>query len=280
MREIKTETIVAALKKMCVEANCIISDEVIALLNKSLQLEESPTGKEIIQQILENDKIASAKMVPICQDTGTAVVFVEIGQEVHITGGYLNDAINEGVRQGYKEGFLRKSIVSDPLNRKNTGDNTPAVIHPDIVPGDKLKIYLLPKGGGSENMSALKMLPPSAGLEGIKKFILETVKNAGANPCPPIIVGVGIGGNFDGVAVLAKRAHLRPAGTHNPNPFYAKLEQELLKEINDLGIGPQGLGGRCTALAVQIEYGPAHITALPVAVNINCHAARLREITL
>jgi len=280
MREIKTESIIAALKKMCVEANCVISDEVIALLNKSLQQEESPTGKEILQQILENDRIAREKMVPICQDTGTAVVFVEIGQDVHISGGHLYDAINEGVRQGYKEGFLRKSIVSDPLNRKNTGDNTPAVIHPDIVPGEKLKLWLLPKGGGSENMSMLKMLPPSAGLEGVKKFILETVKNAGANPCPPIIVGVGIGGNFDGVAVLAKRAHLRPAGTANPNTFYAKLEQDLLKEINDLGIGPQGLGGRCTALAVHIEYGPCHITALPVAVNINCHAARLSEVTL
>ncbi|MBI5778538.1 MAG: fumarate hydratase [Planctomycetes bacterium] len=280
MREIKTESIVAALKKMCLEANCIISDEVLGLLRKSMQLEESPTGKEIIQQILENDKIAKDKMVPICQDTGTAVVFVEIGQDAHVTGGYLYDAINEGVRQGYKEGYLRKSIVSDPLNRKNTNDNTPAVIHPDIVPGDKLKIWLLPKGGGSENMSALKMLPPSAGLDGVKKFILEAVKNAGANPCPPIIVGVGIGGNFDGVAVLAKRAHLRPAGTPNPNPFYAKLEQNLLSEINDLGIGPQGLGGRCTALAVHIEYGPAHITALPVAVNINCHAARLREVIL
>jgi len=280
MKEIKTESIVTALKKMCVEANCVISDEVTALLKKSMQLEESPTGKEIIQQILENDRIAKAKMVPICQDTGTAVVFVEIGQDTHITGGYLYDAINEGVRQGYKEGYLRKSIVADPLNRKNTGDNTPAMIHPEIVPGDKLKIWILPKGGGSENMSALKMLPPSAGLDGVKKFILEAVKNAGANPCPPIIVGVGIGGNFDGVAVLAKRAHLRPAGTANPNPFYAKLEQDLFKEINDLGIGPQGLGGRCTALAVHIEYGPAHITALPVAVNINCHAARMREITL
>ncbi|MEW6025857.1 MAG: fumarate hydratase [Planctomycetota bacterium] len=280
MREIKAENIVAAIKKMCIEANCVISDEVIALLKKSLGIEESPTGKEMLQQILENDKIAKDKIVPICQDTGTAVVFAEIGQDAHITGGYLYDAINEGVRQGYKDGFLRKSIISDPLNRKNTNDNTPAMIHPEIVPGDKLKIYLLPKGGGAENMSALKMLPPSAGLEGVKKFIIETVKNAGANPCPPIIVGVGIGGNFDGCAVLAKRAHLRPAGTPNPNPFYAKLEQDLLKEINNLGIGPQGLGGRCTALAVHIEYGPVHITALPVAVNINCHAARLRSALL
>jgi len=280
MREIKTDIIINALKNMCIEANCVISDEVLALLNKSLSIEESPTGKEIIQQILENDKIAKQKMAPICQDTGTAVVFVELGQEVHISGGYLYDAINEGVRQGYKDGYLRKSIVADPLNRKNTNDNTPAAIHLELVHGDKLKISIIPKGGGSENMSSLIMLPPSAGLNGVKKFIIESVQKAGANPCPPIIVGVGIGGNFDGVALLAKRAHLRPAGSPNPNPFYAKLEQELLKEINDLGIGPQGLGGRCTALAVHIEYGPSHITALPVAVNINCHAARLRSITL
>lgn len=279
MREIKTESIIATLKKMCIEANCVIPDEVIALLNKSLSIEESPTGKEIIQQILENDKIAKEKMVPICQDTGTAVVFVELGQEVHITGGYLYDAINEGVRQGYQEGYLRKSIVSDPLNRKNTNDNTPAAIHLELVPGDSFKISLIPKGGGSENMSALKMLPPSAGIKGVKNFIIETVQKAGANPCPPIIVGVGIGGNFDGVALLAKKAHLRPAGKPNPNPFYADLEQELLKQINDTGIGPQGLGGRCTALAVHIEFGPVHITALPVAVNINCHVARLRTAT-
>lgn len=276
MREIKTDTIINALRNMCIEANCVIPDEVLALLKKSLFIEESPTGKEIIEQILENDKIAKEKMVPICQDTGTAVIFVELGQEVHITGGYLYDAINEGVCQGYQEGYLRKSIVSDPLNRKNTNDNTPAAIHLELVPGDKLKISIIPKGGGSENMSALKMLPPSAGLDGVKKFIIESVWKAGANPCPPIIVGVGIGGNFDGAALLAKRAHLRPAGSPNPNPFYAKLEQDLLKDINDLGLGPQGLGGRCTALAVHIEYGPSHITALPVAVNINCHAARLR----
>jgi fumarate hydratase subunit alpha len=280
MREIKTDTIIKTLKDMCIEANCVISDEVIGLLNKSLTIEESPTGKEIIQQILENDRIAKAKTVPICQDTGTAVIFVELGQEVHITGGYLYDAINEGVRQGYKDGYLRKSIIADPLNRKNTNDNTPAAIHLELVPGDKLKISIIPKGGGSENMSSLKMLPPSAGLDGVKKFIIESVKNAGANPCPPIIVGVGIGGNFDGAALLAKRAHLRPAGSPNPNPYYAKLEQDLLKDINDLGIGPQGLGGRCTALAVHIEFGPVHITALPVAVNINCHAARLRTAIL
>jgi fumarate hydratase subunit alpha len=280
MREIKSDIITNTIKQMCISANCVIPDEVISLLTKSLALEESPTGKEIIQQILENDRIAREKMVPICQDTGTAVVFVELGQDVRITGSYLYDAINEGVCQGYKQGYLRKSIVADPLNRKNTQDNTPAAIHLELTPGNKIKFYLLPKGGGSENMSALAMLPPSAGLDGVKKFVIETIKKAGSNPCPPIIVGVGIGGNFDNVALLAKRAHLRPAGKHNPDPFYARLEDDLLNEINNLGIGPQGLGGRCTALAVHIEAGPCHITALPVAVNINCHAARLREVIL
>ncbi|MDI6732407.1 MAG: fumarate hydratase [Planctomycetota bacterium] len=280
MREIKTDTIIDAIRKMCIEANCIIPDEVIALLKKSLEIEETSIGKEIIQQILENNRIAREQMVPICQDTGTAVVFVELGHEVVISGGFLYDAINEGIRRGYKDGYLRKSIVSDPLNRKNTNDNTPAAIHLEMVPGDKVKITLLPKGGGSENMGALKMLPPSAGLEGVKLFVIEAIQKAGANPCPPIIVGVGIGGNFDGVTLLSKKAHLRPAGRPHPEPFYAGLEQELLKEINNTGIGPQGLGGRCTALAVHIEYGPCHITALPVAVNINCHAARVREVIL
>jgi len=279
VKEIQTSAVTAAVKKMCLEANCIIPDEVLKLLREGLEKEESPIGKENIQQILANDRIAREKMVPICQDTGSAVIFVELGQDVRITDGYLYDAINEGVRQGYTEGYLRKSIVADPLNRKNTKDNTPAVIHTELVPGDKLNIKLLPKGGGSENMSALRMLPPSAGLKGVKSFILEVIQKAGGNPCPPIIVGIGVGGNFDGVAVLAKRAHLRPAGSHNPNPYYANLETELLKEINDTGIGPQGLGGRITALAVHIEFAACHITALPVAVNINCHAARLKEIT-
>lgn len=268
--------ITEAVKRMSIEANCIISDEVMALLKNGLAREESPLGKEILEQIIENDRLAREKNVPMCQDTGVAVVFVEIGQDVRISGGYLYDAINEGVRQGYKEGYLRKSVVGDPLNRKNTGDNTPAVIHPEIVKGDGIKIYLLPKGAGSENMSALTMLTPAAGVEGIKKFVLESVVKAGAKPCPPIIVGVGIGSTFDGVAVLAKRAHLRPAGQPNPDPYYAKLEQELLTEINKTGIGPQGLGGRVTALAVHIEKGPAHIASMPVAVNINCHAARIK----
>lgn len=280
MRGIKTDAIITAVRQMCIDANCLIGDDVLALLNNALNKEESPTGKELIQQVIDNDRLARDKMVPMCQDTGTAVVFVELGQDVHITDGYLYDAINEGVRQGYREGYLRKSIAADPLGRKNTGDNTPAVIHTELVNGDKLKIDLLPKGGGSENMGALAMLPPSAGVEGVKRFVVETIRKAGANPCPPIIVGVGVGSNFDGVAVLAKRALIRLAGSANPDPVYAKLEQELLTEINNLGIGPQGMGGRVTALAVQVEYGPCHITALPVAVNINCHAARRKTVIL
>jgi fumarate hydratase subunit alpha len=280
MREIKTSDITSAVRQMCIDANCLIGDDVLSLLKQALAKEESPTGKELIQQVIDNDRLARQKMVPMCQDTGTAVIFVTLGQDVHIAGGYLYDAINEGVRRGYKDGYLRKSIAADPIGRKNTGDNTPAVIHTELVPGDKLQIDLLPKGGGSENMGALIMLPPSAGIDGVRRFVVETIKKAGANPCPPIIVGVGVGSNFDGVAVLAKRALLRPAGSANPDPVYAKLEQELLAEINNLGIGPQGLGGRVTALAVQVEYGPCHITALPVAVNINCHAARHKTITL
>ncbi|MFA5794480.1 MAG: fumarate hydratase [Candidatus Brocadiia bacterium] len=280
MREIKTNIVTDAVRKLCIDANCLIGDDVLDLLKKSIAKEESPTGKEIIQQIIDNDNLAREKMIPMCQDTGTAVIFVELGQDVRIDGGYLYDAINEGVRQGYKEGYLRKSIISDPIGRKNTGDNTPAVIHTELVKGDKLRIDILPKGGGSENMGAMIMLPPSAGVEGVKRFVVEMVKKAGANPCPPIIVGVGVGSNFDGVTVLAKRALLRPAGSANPDPVYAKLEQELFTEINNLGIGPQGLGGRVTALAVQVEYGPCHITALPVAVNINCHAARHKTVIL
>ncbi|MFH1226324.1 MAG: fumarate hydratase [Planctomycetota bacterium] len=281
MREIKTDIITDAVRKLCIDANCVIGDDVLDLLKKSIAKEESPTGKEIIQQIIDNDKLAGQKGIPMCQDTGTAVTIVELGQDAHITGGSLYDAINEGVRRGYKEGYLRKSIISDPIGRKNTGDNTPAAIHVELVPGDKLAIHILPKGGGGENMGALVMLPPSAGIEGVKKFVIDMVKKAGANPCPPIIVGVGVGGNFDGVAWLSKKALFRyPVGAPNPDPVYAKLEQELFTEINNLGIGPQGLGGRVTALAVQVEYGPCHITALPVAVNINCHAARHKMVVL
>jgi fumarate hydratase subunit alpha len=280
MRQITVKDITEAVKKMCIEANCLIGEEILAALKRALQVEESPTGKEVLQQILENNRLARKKMMPICQDTGTAVVFAELGQEVHISGGNLYEAINEGVRQGYTEGYLRKSIVTDPLSRKNTGDNTPAAIHLDLVPGDKLKISILPKGGGSENMSAFVMLPPSAGVEGVKKFVVEAVKRAGSNPCPPVVVGVGIGGTFEGAALLAKKSHLRPLGSKHPDPSYDKLEKELLTLINNTGIGPQGLGGRVTALAVHINTGPCHLTALPVAVNLNCHAVRHKSIVL
>lgn len=249
-------------------------------MQKAYDHELSLTGKEIIQQLLKNADIARSEEVPMCQDTGFTVVFVELGQDVHIEGGSLEDAINEGVRRGYTEGYLRKSIVGHPLERVNTGDNTPAVIHVKLVPGDKMKIIVAPKGGGSENMSGIKMLKPAEGIEGVKKFVLDTVKNAGPNPCPPIIVGVGIGGTFEKCALLAKEALLRPVGTPNSRPEIARLENELLDEINSTGIGPQGLGGRYTALAVHIEIYPAHIASLPVAVNINCHASRHKETVL
>lgn len=280
MREIKTDIITSSIKKLCIDAACYIPEEVQEALQKAQKEEESPVGKEVLQQLIKNNQLAKEKQMPICQDTGTAVIFAEIGQDVHVTGGNLYDAINEGVRQGYGEGYLRKSIIADPLTRKNTGDNTPAAIHVEIVPSDKIKLSILPKGGGSENMSALVMLPPSAGVEGVKKFIMDTIKKAGSNPCPPIVVGIGIGGNFDGVTLLAKRALLRPVGKKNSNSYYAQLEQELLTAINNTGIGPSGLGGRITALDVHIEAGPCHITALPVAVNINCHAARTKTVTI
>jgi len=280
MRDIKTEDIIRAVKDACIKANTIIGQDVLDAFKRALQQEESPTGKEIICQLQENARIAKDEQVPMCQDTGFAVVFVELGQDAHIVGGNLNDAINEGVRQGYKAGYLRKSIVGDPLTRKNTGDNTPAMIHAEVVPGDQLKITIAPKGGGSENMSSVKMLAPSAGIEGIKKFVLDWVKQAGSNPCPPIVVGVGIGGTFEGVAMLAKKALLRPIGSRNPDKFYADLEEELLRKINDSGIGPQGLGGRVTALDVHVETFPCHIASLPSAVNINCHAARHETVVL
>jgi fumarate hydratase subunit alpha len=280
MRELDVSVISEKVAQLCIQANCVLGEDVLRLLEKALQREESPTGREIIEQILENNRIARQKMVPMCQDTGMAVVFVELGQDVHLVGGDLYGAINKGVAKGYTEGYLRKSVLADPLRRKNTGDNTPAVIYVDVVPGDGVKITVLPKGGGSENMSALAMLPPSAGLEGAKRFVVEHVEKSGANPCPPVVVGVGIGGSFDRVALLAKRAHLREVGTLNPDPFYAQLERELLEEINRLGIGPQGFGGRTTALAVHIEAYPCHITGLPVAVNLNCHAARHKSVVL
>lgn len=234
----------------------------------------------MLEKIMMNADIAKNEKMPMCQDTGMTCVFVELGQEVHIVNGSIGDAINEGVRQGYTEGYLRKSVVKDPLDRVNTKDNTPAVIYYDIVPGDKLKITIAPKGFGSENMSRIKMLKPADGVEGVKEFIIEAVKLAGPNPCPPIVVGVGIGGTFDKAANLAKRALVRPTAVRNPNKFYADLEMELLDKINQLGIGPQGFGGRTTALAVNIETYPTHIAGLPVAVNINCHATRHAEAEL
>jgi len=252
----------------------------VEAFQKAYDRELSQTGREIIQQLMNNAQIAADEKVPMCQDTGFAVVFVELGQDVHIEGGLLEDAVNEGVRRGYTGGYLRKSIVGHPLERVNTGDNTPAVLHVKLVPGEQMKIIVAPKGGGSENMSAIKMLKPAEGVEGVKKFILDTVRAAGPNPCPPVIVGVGIGGTMEKAALIAKEALLRPVGTSSPRPEIAALESEILNDVNALGIGPQGLGGICTALAVHVEIYPAHIASLPVAVNINCHASRHREAIL
>ncbi|MDT8715853.1 fumarate hydratase [Clostridium sp. 19966] len=274
MKEIKAEEIVMAVKKLCMDANYNISRDIKEALKKAHEEEDSLLAKNIIGKILKNSEIAENESVPMCQDTGMACVFIEIGQDVHVTGGYIEEAINEGVALGYKEGFLRKSVVGDPINRINTKENTPAVINYQIVKGDKLKITLAPKGFGSENMSQIKMLKPSEGIEGVKKFVIETVKQAGSNPCPPIVVGIGIGGTFDKVALLAKKALLRPIDINNSDTYYAELEKELLDKINETGIGPQGFGGRTTALAVNIETYPTHIAGLPVAVNINCHSTR------
>ncbi len=278
MREITAAEIAGHVAEMCQEANLYLGEEMEQALKRSLEVEESPTGKEVLQQLIENLEIARKEQIPICQDTGFAVFFVEWGQDVHLTGGTLEEAINEGVRRGYQEGYLRKSIVGDPLyDRKNTGDNTPAVIHTTIVAGDRVKIAFAPKGGGSENMSTVKMLKPADGEKGVIDFVVNHIKAAGPNPCPPIVIGVGIGGTFDKVAVLAKKALLRPVGQPHPDPAYAALEQKILKEINKLGIGPQGFGGRVTALAVHIETFPSHIASLAAAVNINCHACRHLE---
>ncbi|MEN3043640.1 MAG: fumarate hydratase [Candidatus Hydrothermales bacterium] len=280
MKIIKYEKIVEEVKNMCMKATHELKPDVVEALKRAYENEESDFGKAILSQILENIEIAKRDSIPLCQDTGFAVLFVEIGEDVKIEGGSLKDALIEGIRRGYTEGYLRKSIVADPIRRKNTGNNTPPVIHFDMVKGDKLRIILEPKGGGSENMSAFKMLLPGEGKEGIKKFVIETVKNAGANPCPPIIVGVGIGGTFEYSAFLAKKATVRPLGQRHPDPFYAEFEEELLEEINKLGIGPMGLGGRITALDVHIEVYPCHITSLPVSVNIQCHSDRREEVVL
>ena len=280
MKEINVSKITEVVKNMCIDANYYLTHDVKEKIESAYKQENWPMAKEIWEKILTNIDIAKKEEMPICQDTGMACVFVEIGQDVHIIGGNLKDAINEGIRQGYNEGFLRKSVVKDPLDRINTMDNTPAIIYYDIVEGDKLKIKVAPKGFGSENMSQLKMLKPADGLEGVKDFVLKVVKEAGPNPCPPIVVGVGIGGTFDKAANLAKKALVRPLNEKNNNEFYANLEKELLKEVNELGIGPQGFGGKTTALAVNIETYPTHIAGLPVAVNINCHVTRHAEIEL
>ncbi|MEA4848188.1 MAG: fumarate hydratase [Clostridiaceae bacterium] len=278
MREIHVDSITDVVERLCIESNYYLPQDVKKALEDAVEKEESPLGREILLDILKNQEIASCKNMPICQDTGLAVVFIELGQDVRLVGGDLNEAIDEGVRRGYKNGYLRKSSVDDPfMIRKNKGDNTPAIIHTTIVKGDKVKIVLAPKGGGSENMSALAMLKPSDGVEGIKKFVLDTVDKAGSNPCPPIIVGIGIGGTIEKTALIAKKALLRTIGEHNTDPNAAKLEKELLEQINNLGIGPQGFGGRITALAVNIETFPAHIASMPVAVNIQCHVARHKE---
>lgn len=280
MRVIQTSEITNAVSELCIRANCVMNEGLLNALHEARDNEEWPVAKATLGCMLENAAIAADEMVPICQDTGVACVFVELGQDVHIEGGSLVDAINAGVALGYTEGYLRKSMVADPLRRVNTDDNTPALITVDIVDGDDLKITLAPKGAGSENMGQLKMLKPADGIEGVRDFVLDAVRHAGPNPCPPIIVGVGVGGNFDHVASLAKRALLRPVGVHNPDPFYAQLEVELLDAINAFGTGPAGFGGATTALAVNIEQAPTHIACLPVAVNINCHVARHEEVVL
>ncbi len=273
MREICAQKITEVVKKLCIEANCYLPGDVKKRIEGFHDAETWPQAKEILERIIENYQIADEKAQPICQDTGVACVFVKIGQDVHVVGD-LAEAIHEGVRQGYTEGYLRKSVVRDPLDRVNTGDNTPAMIYYDIVPGDGLEITVAPKGFGSENMSQIKMLKPSDGLQGVKDFILKVVEDAGPNPCPPIVVGVGVGGTFDKAAFMAKKALMRSADERNPEPFWAELEEEMLEKINALGIGPQGFGGLTTALCVNIEKCPTHIAGLPVAVNINCHVTR------
>lgn len=274
MREISCNAIISSIKEMCIQATHYLSDDMKSALYKGVEKEESPLGRQILEQLCENLKIAGEDMIPICQDTGMAVVFVEIGQEVHIVDGGLEDAINEGVRQGYIEGYLRKSVVRDPVERINTNDNTPAIIHYSIVQGDTFKITLAPKGFGSENMSRVVMLKPADGIEGVKKVILETVDLAGPNACPPMVIGVGVGGDFERCAIMAKHALTRKAGEHSDIPYVRALEEEMLDKVNQLGIGPGGLGGTVTAFAVNIETYPTHIAGLPVAVNICCHVNR------
>jgi fumarate hydratase subunit alpha len=276
MREIDVKMITEKVRALCMEANTDLEEDVLQAFDRAMEKEESPLGIEILKELKENARIAREERVPICQDTGFAVIFLELGQEVHLVGGDLREAIFEGVRQGYRDGYLRKSICH-PFSRANTGDNTPAIIHTEIVPGENVKITVAPKGGGSENMSRVVMLTPSDGVEGIKRFVVQRVKESGSNPCPPTIVGVGIGGTFEQAALLAKKSLLRPLGSRNPDPELDKLESETLNEINRLGIGPQGLGGRTTSLAVHVLMMPCHIASFPLAVNIQCHAQRHKE---
>ncbi len=281
MREIETSSITQAVARLCQEANFVLGEDVLAALKQAQQTEESPLGREVLSQLIENAQIAEEERLPLCQDCGTAIVFLEIGQEIHITGGDLCAAVEEGVRQGYIQGYLRKSVVSQPFSaRKNTKDNTPPVIHTEIVPGDRLKITVMPKGSGAENMSRLAMLKPSDGRQGIIDLVVRTVDEAGGNPCPPLIIGLGIGATGEKAMLLAKKALLRKVAEPNPDPEIAELEKEILSRVNDLGIGPLGFGGRTTALAVHAEVMPTHIASLPVAVNLQCHSARHQETIL
>ncbi len=280
MREISVNEITSAVKNLCISANCNLNSDIYCAIENAQKEETSATAKSVLSILKENADIAKEKQVPICQDTGMLIVFAKVGQDVHITGGNITDAINEGVRQGYTEGYLRKSVVADPLERKNTGDNTPAVIYYDIVEGDRITLSVMPKGFGSENMGAVKMLKPSDGRGGVIDFVVDTVKKAGPNPCPPIVVGVGIGGTMDKAALLSKEALLSPIDASNENPYYAELEKTLLEKINELDIGPQGFGGKTTALGVKIKTFPTHIAGLPVAVTISCHVTRHAEIII
>lgn len=279
VRSVHVDEVIPAVKQLCIDANYDLGEDVVGALTSSLESEVSPTGKLVLQQIIDNAAIAADERAPMCQDTGTAVIFVDLGQDVHIDGGSLYDAINEGVRQGYREGFLRNSICH-PMTRKNTGDNTPAVVHIDLVPGDRLKFIIAPKGGGSENMSSVAMLKPSDGIQGIKDYVLKRAAEMGPNPCPPITMGIGIGGTFEKAAMLAKKAILRPLGSRNPDPELAKLEEEIHQGINDLGIGAMGMGGSTFALGVHILVHPCHIASLPLGLNIQCHASRHKEVDI
>ena len=274
MREIAASQITDVVERLCIEACQYLPEDVKTAIRQCRKEEDWAIAQGVLDNIIENFEIAEREQVPICQDTGMACVFLEIGQDVHITGGGLREAVDEGVRRGYENGYLRKSVVKDPVRRGNTGDNTPAMLYTEIVPGEQIRVTVAPKGFGSENMSAVRMFKPSAGIEGIKDFILETVEAAGPNPCPPIVIGVGIGGTFDKAALLAKKALLRDLGSKNPDPYYAELEEEMLEKVNCLGIGPQGFGGRATAIGLSIGTLPTHIAGMPCAININCHVTR------